>query len=696
MSSRQVRTVELQLLRHGPPHNQLLSPLTDYLALCGDHPNTTLNLPLEHEALRVRLRALRYEDSDETRRAQLNETAQIAADVLAAVPGLISDLGRYKDNNDACVHLSIATSAAELALFPFELANSPPGFPGSGGPLCLQSQSPVCLTRRSRNVRCDDVKWNLRPRILLIASDAGGKIPLERHYALLRKLIDPWVCRTPTKEDPQQSSFRDRIEVLPDATVQAIERKLNEAGDRDRFTHVHVLAHGCQVPGSKERFGVALHHSNGSGIDAVDGARLGRLLSPQFASDVITRPNVVTLAVCDSGNQGDVSVPGASIAFELHEADIPLVVGSQFPLTVEGSVVLVETLYSKLLDGCDPREALWETRRALFTRRAEKLPKSRDQGRHDWASMIAFAGFPQDIAHATEKLQQNLRQDRMDIRLDEGDRLLDLWRPKSTGDGEETSLDTEAASHVEHRMEEIEAEVRRFNRWLDVQSGNHDDWLKSRRGISLSGVEAGANKRLAELLHFHGQYANKWREDHQSAVRAFVRKSHRIYSKIAEHDFNAGWAFVQKLFLRVFLTYDERGNQSLLDDWWQAKCICEMVGQRFLGNAKERAWHLTNMIELGLLLHLIRADLNPKDEGFEEKQLHAWCDELDQLATETKAEFAVYAGRRQLFRYPTFACMLIRGGESSLPSSFHQAYRPLWERIENQWWADDEVERTSR
>ncbi len=68
MSAKHVRTVELQLLRHGPPHNQLLSPLTDYLALCGDHTNTTLNFPLEHLSLVVRLRALRYQDSEENQK----------------------------------------------------------------------------------------------------------------------------------------------------------------------------------------------------------------------------------------------------------------------------------------------------------------------------------------------------------------------------------------------------------------------------------------------------------------------------------------------------------------------------------------------------------------------------------------------------------------------------------------------------
>ena len=57
-----VRTITLELLRHGPAHNQLLSPLTQYLALCGNHPATTAVMPFEHSQLLVRLRALAYKD----------------------------------------------------------------------------------------------------------------------------------------------------------------------------------------------------------------------------------------------------------------------------------------------------------------------------------------------------------------------------------------------------------------------------------------------------------------------------------------------------------------------------------------------------------------------------------------------------------------------------------------------------------
>ena len=37
-----MRTVTLRAGRHGPAHNQLLSPLTQYLALCENHPAVTL------------------------------------------------------------------------------------------------------------------------------------------------------------------------------------------------------------------------------------------------------------------------------------------------------------------------------------------------------------------------------------------------------------------------------------------------------------------------------------------------------------------------------------------------------------------------------------------------------------------------------------------------------------------------------
>ena len=55
-----MRTITLELVRHGPAHNQLLSPLTQYLALCENQPAVTLQLPVEHNQMLYRLSALAY------------------------------------------------------------------------------------------------------------------------------------------------------------------------------------------------------------------------------------------------------------------------------------------------------------------------------------------------------------------------------------------------------------------------------------------------------------------------------------------------------------------------------------------------------------------------------------------------------------------------------------------------------------
>ena len=52
-----MRTIRLEILRHGPSHNQLLSPLTEYFALCENHPAVTVRLPFEHAEFLARLRA---------------------------------------------------------------------------------------------------------------------------------------------------------------------------------------------------------------------------------------------------------------------------------------------------------------------------------------------------------------------------------------------------------------------------------------------------------------------------------------------------------------------------------------------------------------------------------------------------------------------------------------------------------------
>src|SRR5437763_1387222 len=134
-----MRTITLELLRHGPAHNQLLSPLTPYLALCENHGAVTLHLPFEHNQFLHRLNALGYKLRVEARLFQVQDTAAVLGELLGAIPGFIAETNRVThqngeaapiENNDAVTHLRLIISASELALLPFELALSPAGAPG--------------------------------------------------------------------------------------------------------------------------------------------------------------------------------------------------------------------------------------------------------------------------------------------------------------------------------------------------------------------------------------------------------------------------------------------------------------------------------------------------------------------------------------------------------------------------------------
>jgi len=74
-----IHTVSLEFLRHGPAHNQLLSPLTQYLGLCGNYGASTVRVPYEHQEFLSRLKSLRYsmgEGDDAARRqSDLNKTS---------------------------------------------------------------------------------------------------------------------------------------------------------------------------------------------------------------------------------------------------------------------------------------------------------------------------------------------------------------------------------------------------------------------------------------------------------------------------------------------------------------------------------------------------------------------------------------------------------------------------------------------
>src|SRR5439155_27355853 len=119
----EIRNVKLEFLRQGPAHNQLLSPLTPYLALCGANGGVTGNMPFEHRHLLNKLERLSYSVdgtpiAGSQRDAELRELGEAIGRVFGQVPALLSELGNARSE---LVHLRLSMAASELALVPFEL-----------------------------------------------------------------------------------------------------------------------------------------------------------------------------------------------------------------------------------------------------------------------------------------------------------------------------------------------------------------------------------------------------------------------------------------------------------------------------------------------------------------------------------------------------------------------------------------------
>jgi hypothetical protein len=277
--------------------------------------------------------------------------------------------------------------------------------------------------------------WPSEPRILFVAAAPKdvSPVPAELHLNALRELLQPWIGHADSEAE-RNELLNAHLQVLENASCQDIARVCAE-GD---FTHVHILAHGVEYQdGLDLRFGIALHHPNDpmGTADRVSGERLAMALRSVRASmhGSLARPVVVTLASCDTANQGGVQGMGGSVAYALHTAGIPLVVASQFPISKAASIPFVKILYKALLWGDDPRLALNDLRRRLFA----EFPTT-----HDWASVTAYMSLPPNFESEMSgvKIEQTRRS--MNAAMSYADHATaKLMKPKSgtlTGSGQPT------------------------------------------------------------------------------------------------------------------------------------------------------------------------------------------------------------------------------------------------------------------
>ena len=624
--STEIRSVKLELLRAGPTHNQLLSPVTNYIALCGSDGPVTINIPYEHRQLLMRLKRLKYPldkdpATDDQRQAELRDIGESLGRIFAQVPALISELGAAAADKSSLVHLSLSMSAFELGLLPFEAAIAADGFPGTGAPLFLQMRTPVSVTREVRRGRPLPMNWARTPKILFaFAAPAGSYVPSQSHLQALREAIEPWVK---LKDSPEQriSEVKKLLTVLPQATLE----QLRALCATQEFTHVHILAHGAPYQESgDEHYGVALCSEAGPDqVDVVDGERLAVALTANDALGTThCRPTVVSLATCDSGNINSVLTPGGSIAHELNSSGIPWVIASQFPLWMKASAIAAKVLYSGLLKGDDPRWVLHELRQRLRTDAPET---------HDWASIVAYATIPSDFAVQVQQFHASQTQRKIEVKFDRIDELVKTITQGVTTSDQQTDVHEELTALSEAIRQELKE-------WRDEP---HDHLSKEEWSMRL-GLSAASEKRIGIALDLIG--ATKEADQAYKCCFEFYQSAWTI-------DQSNHWLLTQYLSIIAIRnrTDDAAGLQKLSEHYgaiWSA--ALEMTSWKLnLNSGKDKVYVLATLAELTLLnavYHPEKAD--PKAL---QQTIRRYCKAmLDEPLTD---KFPVLSTRRQFGRY---------------------------------------------
>ncbi len=358
-----MRSLLIEFHRFGDQNTGLLRKGDHYLVAPASHAVRDVPMPLDYLEFLKLMKALRYQQGAEARRLALEKISEIVSTLLGS-----KDL-RDLTEGDFPLQLDLVANAAELSALPFEAAVN------SEGQAMLAGKHPVIVTRRVRGEFAETLqKWPAKARVLFAWAcprDLNSAVPSQEHEAVLRKAL--------------VADSSGVLQVLAGASLDSIREACQKAAEQKKpFTHVHLLAHGCPVGEEFEKmFGLALHETEGSDeFHPATPEQIADALAPLGGST-----SVLTLAACDSSNDENTIIPRRSIAYEMHVRGIPVVIASQFPLTIPGSTILIGTFYGELLAGADVRVALHSARRALYEKQAIT--------RHDWASVVAYVRLPE-------------------------------------------------------------------------------------------------------------------------------------------------------------------------------------------------------------------------------------------------------------------------------------------------------------
>ncbi|WP_153796933.1 CHAT domain-containing protein [Foetidibacter luteolus] len=569
-----MNTIVIEILRTGQAVNELLDTDINYIALCGAQPAKDLVIACRQDEFNERITLLRYNNNDEAKR---QEGISFFQQLVDGVIDQIYPTGMPAPQPGEWLHLRLVTTPKEMAQIPFEIALTPQQIQQTDKPLpfFLNPQYKTTLTREVRRIAFAHYKWPVKPRILFAWAEPRATVPHEEHLAAFVEVLRPWALPVTEPAFPVQPNLGALVTELRDASLNKIKDAVTKAVKEGKpYTHIHLLAHGTKNDDPQgEQFLLLLCGEAGKRVPyKATGPELEAALMITDEQGRVYCPQIVSLVACDSGAMGSPVNPAGSLAHHLHQVGVPCVFASQFPLTQQGSVNLVTALYTCLLESSDPRKALYFTR--------EKL----DAGNvHDWASLVAYARFPEDVDEQMKDVELRIKLEFMKTSNALTDHVLKhLDAIKDNAD--------EELEKVSQRMEKSIADLTALVQTAKGQKSKE-------RFAEHYGLIGSAYKRKAEHLFRMAGLAGEAGVPAASLEALALGKDwyYRAYNEFLY----SHWTGTQYLSLQLVLTGTLTGEEER--DMWTLCRIMAMQDEKKAANNETLAWAYGTLAELYLL-----------------------------------------------------------------------------------------------
>lgn len=589
-----MKSVIIGISRPGDPDGIPLIDDSKYVSRCGSFPEVTFSIGCKQTDFFDHIKELRYDDNDPSSSAgAISFFQDMMRSIFKKFPYINLD-----KNDKTKLHIRLITTPMEIAQLPFEFVPAPWTINGNGSvPLLANDDRMITLTREVLLSSEARYVWPKQPRVLFAWAEPTASVPHDLHREAIVDALYPLIRPKDDKPYPEPDTAPFFTE-LPNASLTSIKKEIEEAiKNKKPYSHIHLLAHGGHIvdfEGIAFRLVVCNDEDPAlKGSVRANGAQLTDAIIPAGDGSV---PIVVTLSACDSGNSGNVLMPAGSLVYQLHRAGIPCVFASQFPLTQEGSVELVKTLYKNLIKACDPREALYEARIALVKNKT-----------HDWASLLAYARFPEDIDEQLHAIELKMRFSGMKTTTAWIDHV--LKNKDQLTDQEKKTIFQKLNLRLEIAIEELSAFLT-----PDKESTFETNELKSEH----LGLIGSAYKRKAEFLFRIAGIDTPNAEKNKAASLADLKASMDFYFRGYDTDINNQWVTMQYLSLKVvmgnsaaedkilwehiyFITENKRQKETIAEEKMKAVRISNGTDPKEISESVEKLWTWGTLLELHLI-----------------------------------------------------------------------------------------------